>query len=241
MSGGGTGKDGATGLGVDAGTLCTNPVFTSSDPQGKWPSSGDPYVNNNVWNTAEAGPQTIYVCGLGSFYIVSNQKDLASDRGSVKSYPSVCKCDLSSTKPISAYTDVSGTFAESIPQLGEWDVGYDIFLGSGMEVMIQNATHNHGEDIPYPAGSVPVTIDGVAYHALRSSSTFIVLLNDTYIYSGSVDILHVFHWLASQGWVSLSDTLSMIGYGVEISVTETSPGVQGPERFDFTEWSLNAN
>ncbi len=107
--------------------------------------------------------------------------------------------------------------------------------------MIQNATHGHGEDIPYPAGSVPTTIDGVAYHALRSSSTFIVLLNDTYIYAGGVNILHVFRWLASQGWVSLTDTFSMIGYGVEISVTESSPGVQGPERFDFTEWSLNAN
>jgi hypothetical protein len=237
----GTGKDGSTGPGIGAGSRCANPVFMSSDPQGKWPSSGNPYVNNNVWNTAEAGPQTIYVCGLGSFYIVSNQPDLASDRGSVKSYPSVCKCDLSNTKPINAYTDVSGTFAESIPQLGEWDVGYDIFLGSGTEVMIQNATHNHPEDIPYPAGSVAATVDGIAYHALRVNSGFIVLLNDTYIYSGSVNILHVFKWLASQGWVSLSDTFSMIGYGVEISVTETSPGVQGQERFDFTEWSLNAN
>jgi hypothetical protein len=105
----------------------------------------------------------------------------------------VCKCDLSSTKPISAYTDVSGTFAESIPQLGEWDVGYDIFLGSGTEVMIQNAQHNHGENIPYPPGSIPVTIDGIAYHALRvNSGSFIVLLNDTFIYSGNVNILHVF-------------------------------------------------
>jgi hypothetical protein len=86
-----------------------------------------------------------------------------------------------------------------------------------------------------------VTIDGVAYHALRSSATFIVLLNDTYFYSGGVNILHVFNWLSSQGWVKLSDSFSMIGYGVEISVTETSPGVQGQDRFDFIEWSLNAN
>jgi hypothetical protein len=208
---------------------------------GKWPSSGDPYVNNNAWNTAEAGPETISVCGLGSWYVVSNQPDLASDHGSVKSYPSVCKCDFSSTKAISAYTDVSGTFAMSIPQMGEWDAGYDIFTGSGVEVMIQNATHNHPEDIPSPAGSIPVTIDGVAYHALKVSSTFIVLLNDTYILSGSVNILHVFNWLASQSWVTLTDSFSMIGYGVEISVTESSPGVQGQERFDLTEWTLNAN
>ena len=107
--------------------------------------------------------------------------------------------------------------------------------------MIQNATHEHGEDIPYPAGSVAVTIDGVAYHALRASPGFIVLLNDTYIYSGSVNLLHVFAWLASQGWVTLTDSFSMIGYGVEISVTESSAGVQGPERFDFTDWSLTAN
>jgi hypothetical protein len=221
------------------GKLCTNPIFVSSDPQGKWPATGNPYVNNNVWNTAEAGPETIYVCDYGSWYIISNQPDLPNDIGAVKSYPSVCNCDLG--KPINSYTDISGTFAASIPQMGEWDVGYDIFTGSGVEVMIQNATHDHGEDIPYPSGSVPVTIDGVAYHALRASPTFIVLLNDTYVYSGAVNILHVFQWLGTQGWVNLTDTMDMIGYGVEISVTESSPGVPGPERFDFTAWSLSAN
>jgi hypothetical protein len=220
---------------------CTNPVFTSSDPQGKWPANGEPYVNNNVWNTAEAGPQTIYVCGLNSFYIISNQKDLANDQGSVKSYPGVCKCDLSSTKTISSYTNVTSSFAESMPAMGEWDAGYDIFTGSGEEIMIQHQTHNHPEDIPFPSGSTAVTIDGVAYHALQVDSGFVVLLNDKQVTSGTVNILHVFQWLISKGWVKSNDTFDMIGYGVEISTTESSPGVQGQERFDVTNWSLTAN
>ncbi len=197
-------------------------------------SSGNPYVNNNVWNTTEAGPETISVCALGSWYVVANQPDLASDHGSVKSYPERAGDPYTADQRYTTERHVWRCRSQE---------------GEGMLAIITAAAFTgrdpkrHSMSIPRrsPSGSTAVTIDGVAYHALKASSTFIVLLNDTYILAGSVNILHVFNWLAQQGWVSLSDSFSMIGYGVEISVTESSPGVQGQERFDLTDWTLNAN
>jgi hypothetical protein len=219
------------------GSTCTNPVFTSSAVQGRWPATGADYVNNNVWNTAEAGPQTIGVCSMTSFYVNSNQPDLANDEGSVKSYPGVCGCSFGDTKTIGQFSNITSSFANTLPQLGEWDTAYDMFTDNwANEIMIQPATHGH----PAQDGT-PVTIDGIAYHALQVNPNFIVVGMDNFEGSGTVNILHVFQYLESKGWMKSSDTLTAIGYGVEISWTESSPGVKGPERFDFTNFSLTSN
>jgi hypothetical protein len=140
-----------------------------------------------------------------------------------------------------SFQNITSTFGVSIPALGEWDAGYDIWTNNWAdELMIQNDTHEHPED-PAPSGSVPVTIDGVQHNALQASSTFKVLIMNNYVSSGSVNILHIFQWLESKGWMKTSDTLTAIGYGVEVSVTESSPGVQGPERLNVSNFSLTAS
>jgi hypothetical protein len=236
-SGGASGT--AAGGGNPTPRDCTSPVWSSSAAQGTWKSGAFP-VNNNAWNTSEAGPQTIYVCNSSSWYVISNQPNLSSDQGSVKTYPSAGEF-FSGTQSISSFSNITSTFGVSIPALGEWDAGYDIWTNNWAdELMIQNDTHEHPED-PAPAGSVPVTIDGISYHALQVNPKFTVLIMNNYVASGSVSILHVFQWLESKGWMKSSDTLTAIGYGVEISVTENAPGVQGPERLDVTDFSLTAS
>lgn len=218
---------------------CPDPVWSSSAAMGTWKAGAFP-VNNNVWNTSEAGPQTIYVCNSSNWYVVSNQPNLSSDQGSVKSYPSVGDF-FSGTQTLGSFQNITSSYGISVPALGEWDAGYDIWTNNwGNELMIQNDTHEHPED-PAPAGSIPVTIDGIQYNALQVSSTFTVLVMNNYVTSGTVNILHVFQWLESKGWMKSTDTLTAIGYGIEISVTETSPGVQGPEQLAVTNFSLTAN
>ncbi|HSW80068.1 MAG TPA: hypothetical protein VLG47_04805 [Candidatus Saccharimonadales bacterium] len=223
--------------GSSGGQLCTNPIFTSSAVQGRYPSTGADYVNNNVWNTTEAGPQTIFVCSQKSFYVNSNQPDLANDRGSIKSYPAVCGCGFGDAKQIGQYTNITSTFGESIPHMGEWDAGYDMWTDNWTnEIMIQNDVYNHP-----PQDGTPITIDGIAMHALQVDPSFLVFGYDNFKASGSVNILHVFQWAIAHGWMKSTDTLTAIGYGVEISYTESSPGVKGQERFDITDYSVTAN
>ena len=216
---------------------CNSPIFSSSDVQGQWHAPSGDYVNNNVWNTAEAGPQTLSVCGLGSWYVTANQPDLANDQGSVKSYPSVCGCGFGDTKQLGQFTNITTTYGEAIPAKGEWDSGYDMWTNNwSNEILVENDTNNHP-----PQDGTPVTIDGIAYHALQVSPDFVVLGMDTHQKSGTLNVLHIFQKLEAMGWAKATDTLTAIGWGVEISYTESSPGVKGQERFDITNWSLTAN
>jgi hypothetical protein len=216
--------------GNSAGQSCTKPVWSSSEKQGKWDAPDDLYVNNNMWNS-EAGPQTIYVCSANNFYAVSNQPNLASDPGSVKTYPSVARNFDDPT--ISSFHTITSTFGESIPAEGNWDAAYDIWTDDwNNEIMIWNQERNQGQ-VP-PSGSVSATIDGQGFHAWRDG-TYVGIYMNTFESSGSVNILDVFKWLESEGWMKASDTLTAVGYGVEISVTP------GPETFQITNFSLTTN
>jgi hypothetical protein len=223
--------------GVDV-SVCNSPIYTNSANDFAWyaPGENTTKINNDTWHTSEAGPQTMYICSLSSFYVISNQPNLASDLGSVKSYPSVCDCSFN--QAMNTYTTMTATFGESVAHQGEWDAAFDIFT-SRSEIMIDNDVNNHASGADQ--GGTPVTIDGVAYHVVYVNSGFIVFMMDNYVQSGSINFLHMFSWLVSKGWASWSDTLSMFAYGVEISWTESSPGVTGPQRFDITAWSLTAN
>jgi len=213
---------------------CTNPVWSSSDANGTW-NSGVYEVQNDAWN-GDHGPQTIYACSYNNFYALSNQTNTG---GEVKTYPDTGEV-FNDAKTVGAYTNIISTFAEAIQQQGEWDAAYDIWTNKwGNELMIWNDTHNHPE-IP-PSGSEAVTIDGVAYHVWQNGSTYTAFMRDTKVQSGSVNILDVFKWLESKGWMKTSDTLTAIEYGVEVSVSESSPGVQGQQKFPITNFSLIAN
>jgi hypothetical protein len=213
-----------------AGQSCTKPVWSSSAKQGKWTAPDGLYVNNNMWNS-EAGPQSIYVCTASSFYAISNQPNLASDPGSVKTYPSVARNFDDPT--ISSFHTITSTFGESIPAEGNWDAAYDIWTDDwNNEIMIWNQERNQGQ-VP-PSGSVSATIDGQGFHAWRDG-TYVGIYMNTFESSGSVNILDVFKWLESEGWMKASDTLTAIGYGVEISVTP------GPETFQITNFSLTTS
>jgi hypothetical protein len=79
-----------------------------------------------------------------------------------------------------------------------------------------------------------VTLDGVPYKFYYNGSVS-YFYRATEVKSGSVDILAALKWLQANGYLTTSDILTQIEYGVEIN------GTVGTQRFDTTGFTLTIN
>ncbi|TDW87806.1 MULTISPECIES: hypothetical protein [Kribbella] len=222
-----------------AGT-CKNPVWSSSDAFGTWNTSGY-LVNNNKWNEGEAGPQSIHACGFNSWYVTSDQKELASNPGSVKTYPDTQK--NFPDKAISSFGSIKSTYAnsQSAPSSGEYNWSYDIWLnGLGNEELMIWTNYRYPGSLP-PGDAqdkATATIGGHTFTAWKRGavgSRYIALAMTDQKAVSSVDLKAVFDWLVSKGWLSGTDKVSAIEYGVEISSTN------GPQTFRLDDYSLTTS
>jgi hypothetical protein len=222
------------------GKRCELPIATITALRGRWQKPGNANVGvlNEVWNTAEAGPQTLYVCDESSWYVKTNQPKagLPATSGSVKSYP--CTQWLFPKTPISSLKTLSLDFAHEFPKKGLWNAAIDAWVGglgsaSTAEVMVW-------PEYIYPAKLPPanalktdtVTIDGVTYIAwTRKNSNqgdYIALVAKDAANMrshGTIDLLKIFKYLQGLGWLKTADTLAAVNYGVEISSTELTDQV----------------
>lgn len=208
---------------------CSRPKWTSTDALGQW-SDGGFVISNNKWNR-EAGPQTINACGYDSWSVTSNQPELATDPGAVKTYPDTGW--LFSERPLSSFSTITSHFDETSPGVGQYDFAYDLWLNKwGNEVMIWN--DYRGLSVPpVRYNAVTVTLDNASYYAWRSGKGYIALARVLTKKSGSVDIRHVLNWCVEQGWLPSASTLTAIEYGVEISSTGG-----GQATFSLNDFSL---
>jgi hypothetical protein len=243
----GTGTGGASAGGVSGAggrveeppATCETPLFTTSDTNGGW-SNGGYYVHNNVWNASEAGPETLYACSFDNWYVQTTQPNTTS----VKAYPNV-HLDINNLKgsPLSSYTTITSTFAATSPQIGIYNVAYDLWLngvgwGNGTtEIMIW--TENHEQR---PLGSVvapQTTFSAQKYDVYRYTSNsdggvqVITLLSTAPQTSGSIDLKEITSWIVSKGWITSNATVNQIGYGVEVCSTDNRPAT-----FSFTDFSV---
>ena len=210
---------------------CTDPVFVTSDRDGGWSTRGY-YVHNNMWNSNEQlGPETLYACSHDNWYVVSKQTNHA---GAVKTYPNVHK-DYDNV-PISSFNRITSTFAATSPHVGIYNVAYDIWINGvassgSTEVMIWTENFNQ-----VPAGDrvATVSLGGRTYRVWKTSdSHYIALVPTSIVTSGSIDLLGIFKWLMSKGWLPGNSTLGQIDYGVEIVSTDGRPAT-----FSFTDFSI---
>jgi len=229
-AGGGTGGSG----GADGGTACKSPVFVTSDPNGGF-NDGGYFVHNNMWNSsAGLGPETLYACSYHDWYVVSNQTNNA---GAVKTYPNVHK-DYNAV-PISSFTTITSTFAETSPHVGIYDVAYDIWTNGvatsgSTEFMIW--TENY-KQVPAGSRAATTTLGGRTYDVWKTSDNHYIAFVPTVVFtSGTVDILQIFTWTTSQGWFPANSTLGQIDFGVEIVSTDDANAT-----FQFTDFSITAN
>jgi hypothetical protein len=235
-TGGSTGAGGTAGSGGSGGAQseCTNPVFVTSDPNGGW-SAGGYYVHNNMWNSAYGlGPETLYACAYNNWYVVSNQTNNA---GAVKTYPNVHK-DYSDI-PISSFSTITSRFAETSPHVGIYNVAYDIWLNgiataSSTEIMIWTENFNQ---VPGGSQATTVTLGGRTYDVFKTSNNAYIAFVPTVVFtSGTVDLLEIFNWTMSQGWLPSNSTLGQIDFGVEIVSTNGADAT-----FKFTDFSITSN
>lgn len=234
-TGGGPGTEGADATAADGGgAACTSPVFVTSDRNGGW-SNGGYFVHNNMWNAAAGlGPETLYACSYHDWYVVSNQTNNA---GAVKTYPNVHK-DYDDV-PISSFNIITSSFAETSSHVGIYNVAYDIWTNGvatagSTELMIWTENYNQ-----VPAGTrvTTTTLGGRTYDVWKTSDNHYIAFVPTVVFtSGSLDLLQLFQWTMSQGWLRLDSTLGQIDFGVEIVSTNGADA-----RFEFTDFSISDN
>ena len=216
------------GAGADGAPA--SPAWSSSaaNASHKMDASGFWWVNNDAWARSH-GPQTIYANSQSSWYVVSDQPNLA---GAVETYPDTeydCggRDNGPPTKTIAQYQSITSTFSEAFPPAGSWDAAYDLWMNNwGEEVMIWSEWG--GAQRYWPSRAVQaVTIDRVRYHFLRNGKEM-MFFRDRTVTSGSVNILAALRWLVSQDLLKSTDVPTQLEYGVEICSTD------GPETFRLT-------
>lgn len=228
------GNGGSSGAALtDAGTACTNPVFSTSDPVGLW-SDGGYWLMNNMWNAANYQvTQTLYACSYHSFYVVANMNNDTGD-GAVKTYPNSHK-DYNDV-PISSFSSITSSFAAMSPHVGIYNVAYDIWTNgvatlTSNEIMIWTENYNQ---VPTGSRTAMATLGGRTYEVWTANNNhYIALVANTPFTSGTLDLLEIFQWATTQGLLPSGSTLGAIDFGVEIVDTGGTDAT-----FEFTDFSI---
>lgn len=223
-----------------------NAAFTSSDPEGQW-TDGDYFIRQDAWN-GDAGPQTLYACSYHSWNVVATEPSTTD----VKTYPDV-QMDFQqnggatgSGVPISSFTSIASTFAETSPHVGIYEDAYDIFVNSNTlvgpgttEIMIWVDNYKQA-----PAGNKvasAVTIDNRAYDVYYEADNgngghYIAFVANTNFAAGTVNVLAFFDYAIQKTWIPASAPLNQICFGVEICETNGTAAT-----FEFTDFSIDAH
>lgn len=199
------------------------------------------HVNNEVWNGAEAGTQTMCAQSYKQWTVVANHPKPGADKHSIKSYPDTQK--LFSDPKLASLTTVTSTFSHTTPTGGEWNWSYDIWMNDWNTELMLWTQHRYGGDqaAPLPPGDAQKTatavIDGIAYTAWsRDEGNYIALVMDDAHATGTVNLRAVFDWLISKGWLKAAATLQAVDYGVEIADT-----AGGPQTFKLNDFTLTTS
>jgi hypothetical protein len=209
-----------------------NAVWTSSAPFGIW-NDGNFDLYNNEWNTAQAGPQTIWAYSYKHWGVQSKQADTRS----VKSYPAVQ--ENFNYPRVSSFGVLWSRFRQSMPTVRHFDefdaeAAYDLWLMDGKnQIELMAWVDDHGQR---PAGRpvTAVTFYGKRYRLWVSGrDLFTFRLLGRQATSGSIHLLTMIDWLMGHGYLNQKDTLWQVNFGWEICSTD---GV--PMNFTVTNYSL---
>lgn len=183
-------------------------------------------VNNNVWNDAEHGPQTIYANSWRNWQVITEQPGTGADDG-VKAYPDT---QLGVNLPVSSMTTLPSSFDVTTPAGGgvvtgngpQWNAAYDLwFNGFGKELMIWNNWTANWQYYNTLYSGVSITVDGVLYQAWNNGTVGTWFIRQSVTNVGTVDIAHIIAAAVSRGWLVSGDVLNNLEYGFEIMYTGT--------------------
>jgi len=210
--------------------------FVTSDPNGGW-SEGDYYIHNNMWNSRKYSPctSTLYARSHGNWHVVTRMNNKTGD-GAVKTYPNVHR-DYHSVA-IESFDSLTSTFAEKSPQVGIYNVAYDIWINGiatpgCTEIMIW--TENF-KQVPGGKYVEDATFGDQTYKVYkRASSGYIAFVAKTNFTSGTVNLQEIMKWTIGKGWLASTSTVNQICFGVEMVSTDDAEA-----RFEVTAFSIDA-
>ena len=221
-----------------APSTCTDPVFVTSDSNGMW-NDGGYIVHNNMWNISGYDvSETLSACSYDSWSVTATADNRSGD-GAVKTYPNVHKdyhdWGTGEEPLLSSFSTIESTFAATSPQVGIYNVAYDIWLNGvpgEHEVMIWTENHNQ-----VPAGSriaSGVSLSGYTWDVYATSSNgYIAFVPSQPMTQGSLDLKAMLDWLTAQGRIDSNATLGQICFGVEVVSTDGQPAT-----FEVTDFSI---
>ena len=220
-------------------------------------AGGNANVQNDVWDGQTGWSQTLYTISEGRWWVTAN---MSSGYTGVQSYPDTdilfSNWSPSANPTISSFSYMFSSFVSTVPTTSGTieDSGYDLWFNSyGAEVMIQNQVVNRSACTQYmtvlatnltfggsygvPTNTWNLCRNGGAGAELvfqwvppQSTST------NFGVSSGTVDIYGMLSYLATNGYLASSSTITAIQYGFEIGSTG---GVA--ENFYVDAFSLTAS
>ena len=233
------GADGSTSDGPTGGSCTKASAACSCDNTGC--NVGSYYLYDNQWNCGAGsgntcGPESAYGCsnadGTVSWVVTSNQP---AGNTAVLTYPAMQ--DNFASKPVlSSFATITATFAETSPHVGDYEVAWDCwFNGNANEVMIWVDNYNQ-----VPAGkrvATGVLLGGHAWDVWWASGSGYLVFNATStITSGTIDLLQLFTYATSNGWLPKTSTLDQLDFGIEVCSTDGKDVT-----WTIDDYSLTAN
>ena len=207
---------------------CRTPVLTTSADR-TWRSQGYA-VDQDLWNN-HSGTQVLRTCSYRSWTVTATQPDTAEDPD-VNSYPDVWRAFPASR--LDSFSEITSRFATHGPGAGVYDFTYDVWIDGiaddhAIEVMVW--TGNHGNQ-PHVPRRGTLTSEGVPYDVYRAGRfiAFLAPPRDR----GRVDLLALFRYAESRGWLAGSSTIRRIEFGVEICKTGGRPLEFAVTDYDLT-------
>jgi hypothetical protein len=219
---------------------CSNPRWSSSDPNGMWFGKGGYIVHNNMWNAGGYNvSQTISVCSRGNWKVRATASNRSGD-GAVKTYPNVHRdwhdWNSGHEPRLSSFRKIRSTFKARTPRVGIYNAAYDIWLNGvpgEHEVMIW--TDNYRQR---PAGTRVargLEFGGVTWRLFATSGNhYLAFLPDRRLTSGTVRIKAMLNYLVREGRLPRGVTLGQIGFGFEVVSTGGRPATFKVDRFSLT-------
>jgi xyloglucan-specific endo-beta-1,4-glucanase len=205
---------------------------------------GTYYLYDNQWNCGgstgnHCGPESAYGCanndGTVSFVVTSNQP---AGNTAVLTYPAM-QDNFNSKPALSSFTTISATFSETSPHVGDYEVAWDCwFNNNANELMIWVDNYNQ-----QPGGNkvaTNVSLGGRSYDIWWGPSSgtggYLVFYANTTVTSGTFDLLQLFQYAVSHGWLPASSTMDQLSFGIEVCSTGGQDAT-----WSITDYSITAN
>jgi hypothetical protein len=203
---------------------------------------GNYYLYDNQWNCGpnsgnHCGPESAYGCtkadGSVNFIVTSNQP---AGNTAVLTYPAI-QSNFPAKPPLSSFKSITSTFSEKGPgAVGDYEVAWDCwFNGLANEVMVWVDTYKQ-----VPAGkkvASAVTIGGHTWDVwYEVSSGYLAFVATSTLTSGTVDLLQLFRYATTNGWLPASSVVSQLAFGIEVCSTDGKGAT-----WTIDNYSLTAN